>query len=128
MGAPWVRIATGQNKSDLPERLIAARRFAFRRSKVKFIASGILAAGLLPPGCSVMHAMESVFKLFLEIGKWLPQRRSARNDDIVEARTRGSRRQLFECSLEPAPDAIAVDGRANLLGDRETEARSGAGM
>lgn len=61
-----------RDKSDLPVRLIAASRFAFRRSNVRFIAFGILAAGLLPPGSSVMHAMESVFKLFLEVDEWLP--------------------------------------------------------
>ncbi len=72
---------------------------------------------------SVMHAMESVFKLFLEIGKRARQRRRPCDKNIVVSGLRARGGNQVYGGLQPAANPVADDRVADLLGDREAEAR-----
>ena len=48
------------------------------------------------------------------------------HDDIVEAVLGFAGRDLRNCSLQPAPDAVSDDGPAELLGHGEAEPGSAA--
>jgi hypothetical protein len=62
-------------------------------------------------------------KILLECGKGAGRRSLARDQHIVAARARVCRRDEPHSLLEPAADAIADDGIAELLGGGEAEAR-----
>ena len=71
----------------------------------------------------VMHAPKGRFKLFLEVSERPGERGAARNQHIIVAGegVRGGRGTNERA--QPAANAVAVDGLADLLGDGETEPR-----
>lgn len=83
--------------------------------------SGGLAA---PLRCRrVMHALESPFKVFLDLRKSPVPGRNPRNKHIIVARLgkRGGKKP--HGGLETASDTVAVDGAPELFRDREPEPR-----
>jgi hypothetical protein len=76
------------------------------------------------PRCArVMHALQSAFKVFLQFGKRNIEGAQAGNHHVIVARHGSYGRQGRECCLQPAPDAIADDGIADLFSDGKAKTR-----
>lgn len=70
-----------------------------------------------------MHAMEGVFKVFLEALKVASGGLGARDEDIIVARTRGGLCNRSDSRPETAPDTVAQNRVPKGLGHGEPEAR-----
>ena len=75
--------------------------------------------------CSVMHALQGPFKVFLELGEIAIECRRAPDENVVMAGMGEPRRDERNGSLEATPDAISNDRAAELLGHRKAKARRG---
>ena len=72
----------------------------------------------------VMHALQGAFKVFLQCGKRNVEGGLAGDHDVIMRRGGEVRAERRQCGLETAPDAVADDGVADLLGDGEAETRT----
>ena len=70
-----------------------------------------------------MHAMKGAFKVFLECVEGDVERVFAGDENIVLSRPCRRGGDRGDSSFQAAPNAIALDGAADGLGDGEAEAR-----